>query len=69
MFKVTVSEVYCKGCSLCVVMCPKDIMALSEVMNDKGQHTAYCKDPAACVGCKSCGLVCPDAAITIEKED
>jgi 2-oxoglutarate ferredoxin oxidoreductase subunit delta len=69
MFKVIVDENYCKGCRLCVVNCPKDIMAMSDTINAKGQHTAYCKEPETCIGCKSCGIVCPDAAITIEKED
>lgn len=69
MFIVKVDENYCKGCEHCVVNCPKSIMAMSETVNAKGQHTAYCKSPEDCVGCKSCGIVCPDAAITIFKED
>lgn len=69
MFLVKVDENYCKGCQLCVVNCPKDIMAMSDTVNAKGQHTAFCASPEDCVGCKSCAIVCPDSAITIEKED
>ena len=36
-------------------------------VNDKGYHYAFMQNPAACIGCASCGLVCPDGCITVYK--
>ncbi|MDR3315706.1 MAG: 4Fe-4S binding protein [Coriobacteriales bacterium] len=68
MAKVIVDKAFCKGCALCVDVCPKDIMALdNEEITQKGYHPAACIDQGACIGCLSCALMCPDVAITIER--
>ena len=36
MAKVTFNKDKCKGCSLCVGVCPKGIVALSSELNAKG---------------------------------
>ena len=65
---VVVNNDRCKGCELCVVACPADVLALQpKEVNDKGYHYAYMKNPDNCIGCASCGLVCPDGCITIYK--
>ncbi len=65
---VTVDSVRCKGCELCVVACPKDVLALQpKEVNDRGYHYAYAANPDACIGCASCALVCPDACIEVYK--
>ena len=33
----------------------------------KGYHYAFMQNPDACIGCASCGLVCPDGCITVYK--
>lgn len=55
----------CKGCNLCVVACPTDVLALANDVNGKGYHFAYMKNPSACIGCSSCGAVCPDSVIEV----
>ncbi|MDR2492204.1 MAG: ferredoxin family protein [Coriobacteriales bacterium] len=68
MARIEVDMNYCKGCGLCVDVCPQDIMQLnSEIMTQKGYHPATCVDQDACTGCTSCALMCPDVAITIER--
>jgi 2-oxoglutarate ferredoxin oxidoreductase subunit delta len=39
-----------------------------EELSQKGYHPAQCIDEAACPGCLSCAIMCPDVAITIVKE-
>ena len=55
----------CKGCGVCVPVCPTDVLKLAENVNGKGYHYAHMADPDACIGCSSCGLVCPDTVITV----
>ena len=69
MVKVTISELVCKGCGLCVRACPKGVLALSKTkLNAKGYHPAEVVDQAACIGCASCARTCPYVAIRIEKD-
>ena len=55
----------CKGCNLCVVACPTDVIDLNEQVNGKGFNPAYPANHGACTGCMSCSLVCPDMCITV----
>lgn len=69
MVKVTINELVCKGCGLCVRACPRNVLALSRTkLNAKGYHPAEVVDQAACIACASCARTCPDVAIRIEKE-
>jgi len=68
MAKVSFNENLCKGCSLCVRACPKDLLALDmNRLNIKGHHPAGITDEAACIGCASCAKMCPDCVITVER--
>ncbi len=58
----------CKGCGLCITVCPKHILALSGSANVKGYRPAACTDESACIGCASCAKICPDSIITIKKD-
>ena len=63
---VTINSVQCKGCELCVVACPTDVLKLQpEEVNDRGYHFAFTASPDACIGCASCATVCPDACIEV----
>ncbi len=68
MAKMTVNETICKGCGLCVSVCPKKIIVLAKGrLNTKGYSPAEVTDQSACIGCAMCGIMCPDSAITVEK--
>jgi 2-oxoglutarate ferredoxin oxidoreductase subunit delta len=54
---------WCKGCGICVELCPKKVLDLDE--EDKAVAAA----PQDCICCKLCELRCPDLAIEIETED
>lgn len=55
----------CKGCGLCVDVCPKKVLGLSQTNNFKGYFPVYRMNESACVLCGTCCIMCPDVAITI----
>ena len=55
----------CKGCKLCVVSCPQNVIALSPNVNQKGYHYAEPVKQELCIGCASCGIICPDGVISV----
>lgn len=55
----------CKGCGLCISVCPKGVLALGGELNSKGYYPAYQAHPEICIHCTMCCLMCPDAAIHI----
>ena len=63
-----VSPEHCKGCSLCIQSCPKDVLALHSDFNSRGFHPAYYLG-AGCTGCGMCFYACPEpSAITVYKK-
>jgi 2-oxoglutarate ferredoxin oxidoreductase subunit delta len=62
---VTVDTERCKGCDLCVVACPADVLALSKDANSKGYNFSVVINADECTGCAACALVCPDACIAV----
>lgn len=68
MGKMTVDENVCKGCGLCVQVCPSKIIALAKNrLNAKGYNPAEVLEMEKCTGCAMCGIICPDSAITVER--
>jgi len=57
----------CKGCGLCVAVCPKDVLEIAEKVNRIGYFPAYQARPEDCVFCATCCRMCPDVAISITK--
>lgn len=68
MARITVDERYCKGCGLCISVCPRDCIALDQdKLTPKGYHPAKLTDESLCSGCTDCAVMCPDVAITVER--
>ncbi|MBU3948853.1 MAG: 4Fe-4S binding protein [Proteobacteria bacterium] len=55
----------CKGCGLCVDVCPKNVLEISTDVNEKGYFPALQVRPEDCVFCSTCCIMCPDVAISI----
>jgi 2-oxoglutarate ferredoxin oxidoreductase subunit delta len=60
-----IEENLCKGCGLCVSVCPKNVLEISTQVNTKGYFPAYQARPEDCVLCAICCTMCPDVAISI----
>jgi 2-oxoglutarate ferredoxin oxidoreductase subunit delta len=68
MARVTFKDELCKGCGLCVSVCPKKIVHLSgDRLNAKGYHPAQVQEMDKCIGCAFCATMCPDCVIAVEK--
>jgi 2-oxoglutarate ferredoxin oxidoreductase subunit delta len=60
----------CKGCGLCVEVCPQKCLVLDEGLNVRGIHPARYDDSAAeCRACMNCILICPDVAIELVEDE
>ncbi len=59
----------CKGCNLCAVACPFNLLALAtKKVNHKGYPYMEMINEDACTGCSSCAIVCPDGCITVYRK-
>ena len=68
MAKLTFNTDNCKGCGLCIDVCPKKILRLApDKINKKGHHPAEITDQEACIACAFCATMCPDCIIKVEK--
>ena len=63
--KIEINENYCKGCGICIFVCPKDVLVKSDKLNKKGIYPAQPKYPENCIKCQLCVLQCPDQAISL----
>jgi 2-oxoglutarate ferredoxin oxidoreductase subunit delta len=64
---IVVDIEHCKGCEVCTVNCPTNVIGMEQHVNSKGYHYAYMANPEACIGCANCATVCPDGVITVYK--
>lgn len=66
---ISVDEDRCKGCELCITVCPKGLISQASYFNHRGYRPAILLDPeAACTGCLLCSTVCPEGGITVFRE-
>ena len=65
--RILIEETLCKGCELCITVCPKDLISMaSDRFTPKGYHPALLDDAGGeCTGCAICAVICPEAAITV----
>jgi 2-oxoglutarate ferredoxin oxidoreductase subunit delta len=74
--RIEIDKELCKGCGLCITVCPKEQIEISEHLNKKGYYPARFKaenaaegDDTPCTGCALCGVTCPDVAIEVYKAE
>ena len=62
--KIIIDTDRCKGCGLCVAVCPKNCIVISNHPNTIGYFTAEASN-IGCTGCAMCAIICPDVAIEV----
>lgn len=66
MEKIKLNTKRCKGCYLCVSVCPVKALSPSGELGEQGYETVKV-DEEKCITCGSCYRMCPDYAIDILK--
>jgi 2-oxoglutarate ferredoxin oxidoreductase subunit delta len=66
--KIKIDTERCKGCGLCVAVCPKKSIVISKKLNKSGYFPAQATN-TDCTGCCFCAFICPDVAIEVFRED
>lgn len=67
MAKIEINIQRCKGCELCISVCPQNIIAIGNTLNQQGYYVAAVQHLEQCTGCALCAETCPDIAITVFK--
>lgn len=60
---VTIDIETCKGCELCIPVCPPRVLVMSEPVNGKGYRYPLLLE--GCTGCELCAKVCPDFCFAV----
>ncbi len=63
---ITVNEDWCKGCHICVQVCPRHVLEVDQETYLRGFHPVRVAKPEDCTVCQQCELLCPDLAITVQ---
>jgi len=67
--KIIIDIERCKGCGLCISVCPKNGIVISKSLNKAGYFPAQPVNNSDCTGCAMCAIVCPEAGIEVYRED
>jgi 2-oxoglutarate ferredoxin oxidoreductase subunit delta len=73
--RIEIDQERCKGCGLCIAVCPKKQIEISDELNAKGYYPARFQEEdltevesTKCSGCALCAVTCPDVAIEVYRQ-
>jgi 2-oxoglutarate ferredoxin oxidoreductase subunit delta len=66
--RITIDTERCKGCGLCVAVCPQNGIVISNQSNKTGYFPAQATN-ANCTGCCMCAIACPDVVIEVYRDN
>ena len=58
MIRIELREDGCRGCRMCVDICPTDVLTF-----DEAAGKARVSIPEDCIGCLSCAYLCPSGTL------
>ncbi len=67
MAKIDIDKNCCKGCYICINVCPKQVFKPSKKRNRYGTNMPMVQAEEACITCRMCERMCPDGAINVVK--
>jgi 2-oxoglutarate ferredoxin oxidoreductase subunit delta len=59
---------YCKGCLLCIAVCPKKVLTRGDKRSRAGYSMPRVENLEECISCALCEMTCPDMALTVVLE-
>ncbi len=66
--KISIDTERCKGCGLCVMICPRKCILTARESNQNGYFPAQATN-SGCIGCAQCAIVCPEGIIEVCWDD
>ena len=69
MAEITIDRMCCKGCDICIAICPRKIFVRSKKRNGYGTNMPEVQNSENCSVCRMCERMCPDGAINVEQGD
>ncbi|MBU1084298.1 MAG: 4Fe-4S dicluster domain-containing protein [Candidatus Omnitrophota bacterium] len=67
--KLRIRTERCKGCGLCINVCPSGHLSMSDGVNKRGSKYVTLKEGGKCTLCGMCAVICPDCAIEIREDE
>lgn len=68
MAVIRISVQRCKGCLLCISVCPHKALRQGERLNRRGDRPVEFDQEKRCSGCCQCALICPESCIEVYEE-
>lgn len=66
--RIKIDQEKCKGCDLCINLCPKEVFKETEDIGSKGFKLREVTTPENCSNCGLCNYFCPEGAIVLNGE-
>ena len=67
--EIIIDDQFCKGCNLCIEVCPRKVFSRSNKRSRAGYSMPQAADLEKCAVCFFCEITCPDLALTVIEEN
>lgn len=65
LLHVSLDPERCRGCQLCVGLCPNDLLVPGQTLNQRHETPVQMRYPQYCINCMRCVEICPDQAFDL----